>query len=73
MILKGGQNLIAFFIFIKINMKVFTVKAFKELSVLEKNATNSAQIKKKPLKVATVKGFKCKLWSLRDSNPGPAD
>ncbi len=57
MILKGGQNLIAFFIFIKINMKVFTVKAFKELSVLEKNATNSATNKKETLESRYCQGF----------------
>ena len=57
MILKGGQNLIAFFIFIKINMKVFTVKAFKEIRVIEKTATNSATNKKETLESRYCQGF----------------
>ncbi len=57
MILKGGQNLIAFFIFIKINMKVFTVKAFREIRELEKNATNSATNKKETLESRYCQGF----------------
>ena len=57
MILKGGQNLIAFFIFIKINMKVFTVKAFRELRELKKTATNSATNKKETLESRYCQGF----------------
>ena len=38
-------------------MKVFTVKAFKELSVLEKNATNSATNKKETLESRYCQGF----------------
>jgi len=57
MILKGGQNLIVFFIFIKINMKVFTVKAFREIRVFEKTATNSATNKKETLESRYCQGF----------------